>query len=163
MSPCSPISSLFPLATSISLGETTVFSDQDGGNGNLLLVQDATLSQAATLKSLSFHVNVPAGSLRLGIYDATGPNGGPGALKAQTASFTPVVGWNTRSVTTPVSLPPGKYWLAYFPSSSTLQFPVNFSTGSWKGAYLRFGPMPAKFPAVSLQGTTHWSLYGSLQ
>src|SRR5882724_9580015 len=150
-------------ATPVSLGETTVFSDGDGGNGNLLLVQDATLSRAATLKSLSFHVNAPAGNLRLGIYDATGPNGGPGALKAQTASFTPAAGWNTRSVTTPVSLPPGKYWLAYFPSSSALQFPANFSVGSAMGAYLRFGPMPAKFPAISVTGALHWSLYGTLQ
>ena len=152
-----------PAPTSITLGETTVFSDQDGDNGNMLLVQDATLSQAATLKSLSFYISGPAGSLRLGIYDATGPNGGPGALKAQTASFTPVEGWNTSSVTTPVSLPSGKYWLAYFPSSNNLQFPVNRSIGSFKAAYLRFGPMPAKFPKVSLHGTVHWSLYGSLQ
>ena len=152
-----------PAPKSTSLGETTVFSGEDGENGNLLLVQDATLSQKATLKSLSFHVDVPGGSLRLGIYDATGPSGGPGALKAQTASFTPVVGWNTRSVTSPVSLPPGKYWLAYFPSSNSLQFSANFSTGSYMGASLRFGPMPAKFPAVSLEGTTHWSLYGTLQ
>jgi len=152
-----------PAPTSTTLGETTVFSDQDGDNGNMLLVQDATLSRTATLKSLSFYINAPAGSLRLGIYDATGPNGGPGALKAQTASFTPVAGWNTSSVTTPVSLPSGKYWLAYFPSSANLQFRVNRSIGSFKAASLRFGPMPAKFPKVSLQGTTHWSLYGSLQ
>ena len=125
----------------------------DGDNGNLLLVQDATLSQTATLNSLSFYVTSKGGSLRLGIYDATGPNGGPGALKAQTAAFTPVLGWNTSAVTTPVSLPAGKYWLAYFPSSSNLQFPVERSYGSFKAASLRFGPMPAKFPKVSLQGT----------
>ena len=100
--------------------------------------------------------------MRLGIYDATGPNGGPGVLKAQTAAFTPVLGWNTRVVTTPVSIPAGKYWLAYFPSSNNLQFPVERSYGSFKGAYLRFGPMPATFPKVGLQGTTHWSFYGTL-
>jgi hypothetical protein len=48
-----PVPAATSTSTSISLGETTVFSGEDGGNGNLLLVQDATLSQAATLKSLS--------------------------------------------------------------------------------------------------------------
>ena len=70
------------------------------------------------------------GELRLGNYDATGPGGGPGALLAQTASFTPVVGWNMPNVTAPVSLPAGQYWLAYFPSSSNLQFATNLSIGS---------------------------------
>jgi glucose/arabinose dehydrogenase/PKD repeat protein len=146
----------------ITMGETTVFGSVDSGNGNLLLVQDAVLSQTATLQSLSFNVVTAAGSLRLGIYDATGPSGGPGTLKAQTSSFVPVVGWNTRAVLTPVSLSAGNYWLAYFPSSSSLAFATNFSIGSYKATSLAFGPMPATFPANPFGGTTHWSLYGTL-
>ena len=92
----------------ITMGETNVLTAGDGGNANLLLSQEATLSQTATIQSLSFHVTNAAGSLRLGIYDATGPGGGPGALKAQTNAFTPVVGWNTASVITPVSSHCGK-------------------------------------------------------
>ena len=149
-------------SAAITMGETTVFGSSDSGNGNLLLVQDAALSETATIQSLSFHVLTAAGNLRLGIYDATGPNGGPGALKAQTNSFVPVVGWNTRNVITPVSLPAGAYWLAYFPSSSSLAFSTNFSIGSYKAASLAFGPMPASFPASSISGVTHWSLYGTL-
>jgi hypothetical protein len=61
-----------------------------------------------------------------------------------------------------VSLPAGAYWLAYFPSSSSLSFSTNFSIGSYKAASLAFGPMPATFPAVTISGTTHWSLYGTL-
>jgi PKD repeat protein len=146
----------------IRIGETTVFGGNDSGNGNLLLVQDATLSQAATIRSLSFYVNAASGDLRLGIYDATGPGGGPGALKAQTNTFTPVVGWNTAAVITPVSLQPANYWLAYLPSSSALNFATNFSIGSYKYATFAFGPMPASFPPIAGQGTTHWSLYGTL-
>ena len=149
-------------SATLTIGETTVFGSTDSGNGNLLVVQDATLSQTATLQSLSFHVLTAAGNLRLGIYDATGPGGGPGALKAQTSSFVPVVGWNTHDVITPVSLPAGAYWLAYFPSSSSLAFSTNFSIGSYKAASLAFGSMPATFPAVTISGTTHWSLYGTL-
>jgi glucose/arabinose dehydrogenase/PKD repeat protein len=149
-------------SAAITIGETTVFGGVDSGNGNLLLVQDAVLSQTATIQSLSFNVLTAAGSLRLGIYDATGPSGGPGALKAQTNSFVPVVGWNTRNVITPVSLSAGNYWLAYFPSSSSLAFATNFSIGSYKAASLAFGSMPATFPASASSGTTHWSLYGTL-
>jgi hypothetical protein len=149
-----------PVTTPITLGENTVFSDVDS-NG-LLVVQDATLTQTATITSLSFYVNLADGELRLGIYDATGPGGGPGTLMAQTASFTPVVGWNTQNVITPVSLPAGQYWLAYFPSSSSLQFAANFYSGSFVAAQVGFGPMPATFPTNAGQGTTHWSLYATL-
>src|SRR5580704_3027092 len=70
-------------ATTITIGETTVLPTTDGGNANLLIAQPATLSTAATIQSLSFYVLTAAGNLRLGIYDSTGPSGGPGALKAQ--------------------------------------------------------------------------------
>ncbi|HVP10013.1 MAG TPA: DUF4038 domain-containing protein [Phycisphaerae bacterium] len=146
----------------IRIGETTVFSGNDSGNGNLLVVQDATLSQTATIQSLSFYVNAASGNLRLGIYDASGPGGGPGGLRAQTNAFAPVVGWNTGNVVTPVSLPPANYWLAYLPSSSDLNFAANYSIGSYKYATFAFGPMPSTFPAIAGQGTTHWSLYATL-
>jgi Protein of unknown function (DUF4038)/Concanavalin A-like lectin/glucanases superfamily/Putative collagen-binding domain of a collagenase len=149
-------------ATPITIGETALFGSNDSGNGNLLLVQDATLSQSATIKSLSFYVRAASGNLRLGVYDATGSGGGPGTLKAQTNGFTPVAGWNTVNVITPVSLPAGNYWLAYLPSSSSLSFAANFTIGSYQYANFTFGAMPATFPAIVGQGTTHWSLYGTL-
>ena len=70
----------------------------DSNNGNKLVAQRATLSQTATIQSLSFYVVTASGNLRLGIYDATGPGGGPGAKKAETASITPTTGWNTANV-----------------------------------------------------------------
>jgi hypothetical protein len=148
--------------TPITMGETTVFGSNDSGNGNLLIVQNATLSQSATIQSLSFYVTTASGNLRLGIYDATGPGGGPGTLMAETSAFTPVVGWNTANVITPVLLPTGNYWLAYLPSSSGLNFATNFSIGAYRYTNFTFGPMPATFPAIVGQGTTHWSLYGTL-
>jgi hypothetical protein len=151
-----------PLTQTVQMGETQVLANSDSGNGNLLLAQNATLTQSATIQSLSFYVSSPNGSLRLGIYDATGPGGGPGTLKAQTGAFTPVTGWNTVNVTTQVALPAANYWLAYLPSSSTLKFAANFTVGSFKQASVAFGPMPAAFPAVSGQGATHWSFYGTL-
>src|SRR5262245_38646466 len=71
-------------AAPITIGETAVLPGTDSGNANLLLVQSTALAQAGTVQSLSFYVRAAAGNLRLGIYDATGANGGPGALKAQT-------------------------------------------------------------------------------
>ena len=86
------------------------------------------IKQAATIQSLSFYVSAASGNLILGIYDATGPNGGPGALKASTASFAAKTGWNTANVVTPVSLAAGTYWMAFLPSSNTLTF-LNNPTG----------------------------------
>src|SRR5579872_2896675 len=110
-------------AQAATIGSTTVYSGgNDSQNGNLLLAQVAKLSATATVQSLSFYVTAASGNLILGIYDATGPGGGPGALKASTASFATTTGWNTAKVKAPVSLPAGTYWLAYLPSSNALSF-----------------------------------------
>lgn len=143
------------------MGETNILSSGDSGNGNLLLAQQATLSQAGTLQSLSFYVTTAAGNLRLGVYDATGPSGGPGSLKAQTNSFVPTTGWNTQNVVTPIALTAGTYWLAYLPSSSSLAF-VRDGTGSFRYYSYTFGPMPTTFSTTPTSGTDHWSLYATL-
>jgi hypothetical protein len=147
----------------ITIGETNILPADDNGNGNLLLAQNATLSQTATIRSLSFYVTVAGGNLRLGIYDATGPGGGPGAKKAETASFTPTVGWNTANVITPVSLTAGTYWLAYLPSSNTLAFKKDTTAGvSGKFYSYTYGVMPATFSTAPASTTSHWSLYATL-
>ena len=102
--------------TALVVGETTILASTSV-SANFLIAQPITLDRTATIESLSMYVNPAAGLLRLGIYDNNA--GYPGARKAVTAEFTPVVGWNTQSVTTPVSLAAGTYWLAFTPSSST--------------------------------------------
>ena len=144
------------------LGETSIFSEPDNGNGNLLLVQDATLSQPGTLQSLSFYVTAASGGLRLGLYDSTGPGGGPGAKRAETSAFTPVVGWNTINVIMPVALSPGTYWLAYLPESNSLNFAANRSIGPFKYYSYPYGPLPATFSTSPSSGVTRWSFYGTL-
>ena len=149
-------------AQSLTIGETAVLSIADGQNGNLLLAQSTKLAQAASIQSFSFYVTGASGNLILGMYDATGPNGGPGALKASTASFTPTTGWNTAKVLAPVSLAAGNYWLAYLPSSSNLTF-VRNSAGSCAYYSYGFGSMPKNFSSspASCTGTT-WSLFATL-
>jgi chitodextrinase len=150
-----------PIGSAITMGETNVASVDDGGNGGLLLAQQATLSQTATLQSLSFYVRTTGGNLRLGVYDATGPNGGPGALLARTPELTPIAGWNTSNVTTPVSLPAGTYWLAYFPQSNNLGFQNEF-TGQEYHYSLTYGPLPATFSTAPSGGGDQWSFYATL-
>jgi len=151
-----------PNTTPFQIGETTVFNEFDCCNGNLLLVQDAVLSQPGTLQSLSFYVTQAVGDLRLGIYDSTGPGGGPGAKRAETNAFTPVVGWNTVNVITPVALSPDTYWLAYLPQSDGLEFRANRSIGTFMYYSYPFGPMPATFSTSPSTGVTRWSFYGTL-
>src|SRR6516225_1771283 len=150
-------------ASTITIGEINVLSTADSGNKNLLAAQNATLSQPATINSLSFYVTQASGNLILGIYDASGPNGGPGALKAQTNSFTPVSGWNTANIITPVSLPAGTYWLAYLPSSNTLAFVKGLTSGISNRYYsYPFGALPAQFSTSPSSDASHWSLYATL-
>jgi hypothetical protein len=149
--------------TILTIGETTITAGNDSGNANLLIAQQATLGQSATIQSLSFYVVNAAGKLRLGIYDATGPSGGPGAKKAETAEITPVAGWNTANVTSQVSLPAGSYWLAYLPSDNNLSF-KNSSTTTTPSRFYTFtyGTMPATFSTTTSTTTSHWSLYATL-
>ena len=150
-------------ARAVTIGDTAVLSAPDNGNGDLLLVQSATLAQTATIQSLSFYVTGASGNLILGIYDATGPNGGPGTLKASTASFAPTTGWNTANVTQPVSLTAGTYWLAYLPSTDNLSFVKTNGSGNCAYFAYGFGGMPSTFSASPASCTpTTWSFYATL-
>jgi hypothetical protein len=148
--------------TTVTMGNANVETGIDNGNGNILLAQQASLTTAGTLNTLSFYVTTAAGSLVLGVYDNTGPSGGPGKLLASTASFTPVTGWNTQNVTTKPNLAAGTYWLARLPSSSTLAYRARSSANcSYKSQ--SFGNLPATFPTgLSSCTPTTWSFYGTL-
>ncbi len=146
---------------SSTFGESAILGTADGNNGNLLVAQQASLAQAGTLQSLSFYVAGAAGQLRLGVYTATGPGGGPGTKVAETAAVTPVVGWNTVSVVTPVGLSAGTYWLAYLPSSNSLQF-RHATTGAGRWYAFTFGALPSTFSTSPSSGAYHWSFYGTL-
>jgi len=143
-----------------TMGETSVLSGADSGNADVLMAQEAVLAQSGTIQSLSFYVTNAAGQLRLGIYDDAG--GRPGALRAQTAAFTPVVGWNTQNVTAPVLLPAGTFWLTYLAQSNSLGFRVTPNGLAWGYSYA-FGALP-NTPPSSVLGTVvaHWSLYATL-
>jgi hypothetical protein len=145
----------------IRIGETNILDIDDSGNADLLLAQSATLAKAGTIQSLSFYVTQAAGLLRLGIYDATGPNGGPGQKRAETAEMTPVVGFNTVKVVTPVALTAGTYWLAYAPSDNNLHF-VRTDGGSIAYYSQPYGAMPAVFSTTPTNMATHWSFYATL-
>lgn len=149
-------------ASSFTVGETNILSTNDSGNGNLFVAQQVSLGQTATILSMSFYVTTASGNLLLAIYDATGPSGGPGALKAQTAAFTPKSGWNTQNVVSQVLLPPGTYWLAYLPSSSSLGFKMA-NTGSAKWYRYTYKALPSTFSSSATSGAYHWSFYATLQ
>jgi hypothetical protein len=148
-------------ASSVVIGEQNILSVDDQDNGSLLIAQQTTLDQPATIQSLSFYVATASGKLRLGIYDASGSGGNPGAKKAETAEITPVVGWNTASVITPVSLPAGAYWLSALPSSDSLH-PRRISSGNTRYVSCTYGSMPQTFSTAAKTMTNHWSFYATL-
>jgi hypothetical protein len=151
-----------PAGTEVKFGEQRVLPEFDSGNGNLLISQYAVLSTQATLQSISFYVATAAGQLRLGVYDSNGPSGGPGTLLANTADFTAIAGWNTKPTLQNPILPPGTYWLAYLPSSSSLAF-QKAQDGSSTGRYyaLTYSPLPSPFSATTSTTPSHWSLYAT--
>lgn len=145
---------------SVNLGETTILSADDNGNGNLLSAQPITLSQPLTIQSLSFYVTGTGGQLRLGIYNDVA--GKPSQKLAETAAFTPVTGWNTQSTLTHTLLQAGNYWIAYLPQSNSLGFRKLITTTSnhWDIPFT-FAVMPVTFPTPRLGDGAHWSLYAT--
>jgi hypothetical protein len=153
-----------PPPTSAKFGETTILPERDNGNGNLLVAQSAKLDNAGKLVSLSFYIDAVGGNLRLALYDATGPNGGPGRLLAQTAEFVPVAGWNEKAVTPTPSLPAGTYWPAYLPSSNALGFRKRSDASSSGRFYgYQYGAPPTVFSGTPASTPSHWSLYGTVE
>ena len=152
----------FTPTPTLNIGETAVLSTADNGNGNLLVAQKATLPVTAVLQSMSFYVTNAAGKLRLGVYDSSGPGGGPGNKVAETAEISPVNGWNT-ATTSPTVLAAGTYWLAYFPSSSSLAFVKNPNGTGGRYYSLPYGPLPSTFSTTPSSTQSHWSFYATLQ
>ncbi len=145
----------------ITIGQPAIQGSTDSGNASGVFAQNATLSQTATIQSLSFYVINPLGQLVLGIY---GDNAGvPGTLLAATAAFTPVAGWNTQPVITPTSLVAGTYWLAYEPSADQLSFLFSQpgSVTFYKDTTAFTGTLPSTF-VNNLTGPGSWALYATL-
>ena len=160
-STCSASSSSPPPA-SLTLGETSVFQSSDQNNGNYLIVQDAALAQGGTVQGCSVYARVAAGSIRIGIYDASGPGGAPRRLIVQTPSFVVANGWTMQGVTGPAFISPGNYWLAFLPTSNNLVMPIGYvGSAKWKARVV--GSMPSTFPSVvSGTGNSRWSVYCTL-
>jgi len=146
----------------LTCGEPSVLSSSDSGNAGFLIASSASLSQAATIQSLSFYTKAGAGKIRLGLYDATGPRAGPGAKKAETAELSlSGAGWYTAAVTTQVALSPGTYWLAFVANSNSL-VAASDSTGSTKYYRYPYGALPAMFSTAPSSLTEHFSMYATL-
>jgi hypothetical protein len=152
--------------TTVYLGETAKLGYGDSGNANLLAADGPwPLPQQAAIKSLSFWIG-GTGQFYLSVYDASGPNRGPGKLVAQTAAaVTPKNGaWVTVPTTTQPTLPAGNYWLAYLPSSNSLSFRkglVSGATNAWAAQPYAAG-LPSTFPAGQSSDGYVWSLYATL-
>jgi hypothetical protein len=146
-------------STLITIGDTTIETSVDYGNGNLVAMQSANLNQSATIQSLSFYVGSPGGNLVLGIYADNA--GVPGLLVAQTAAFTPAAGWNTASTTSNPTLAAGNYWLAYSPSSSTFAFRITSGGQYLVEPFTYTGSLPSSFTSTS-GNAFHWSFYATL-
>ena len=130
----------------LTIGQTSVLTGQGRNDGNSIQGIKATLGQTATIQSLSIYFRAAAGHSRLSIYDDK--SNYPGTLKAQTAEFTPSVGWNTQNVTSPVSLTAGTYWLIWQTDNNSMSVAYN-PNGTNAGAYkgLTYAAPPANFPS----------------
>lgn len=145
----------------LTMGEPRMMAGTRSSIGNLLHVQQATLANSGSAKSMSIYVNNPsAGQLRLGIY--ADEAGAPGALLAETAAFTPVLGWNTQNLLTEPTLHAGAYWLAFVPSNNSMQFAFTPVTEAHEFTSHTFAPLPNPFAASTTNQAGTFSIYATL-
>ena len=149
------------VTSTFTIGYTTLFTSTDNGNANVLKAMKVTLSQAATIKSLSMYVGTVGGQLTLGIY--TDASGSPGTLVATTASFTPVAGWNTAVTTASPSLAAGTYWLVFETNNNTQAQRYQTGTVAIKYRAFTYAAMPGSFGTATTDWSVNYSLYATLQ
>lgn len=133
----------------LTFGESSVLETTH--QATELFVTKATLgSHTRMLQRLSIYVEEPAGSIRLGIYDATGEGGAPGKLLAETPLFTAGVGWNHQPIPARLSLPAGDYWLAHQATSGSTKARKSTTAGSYHSTS-NLGSMPATWPKTTVE------------
>lgn len=146
------------VSTSYLEGDMTVESGSHSNDSTHLFAEKVSIGNDSMIQSLSIHVKTAAGTMTMGVYADNG--GVPGALMASTASFTPVVGWNTVAVSTPTVLPYGTYWLAFQPSDNSEATAFNSASGTFLQANNAYGALPSTFPSSSTMTGT-FSIYAN--
>src|SRR6266567_3666976 len=66
----------------------------------------------------------PTGNVDMGIFDATGTNGGPGNMLGHTGAILSATGVFTQNLTANLALSPGLYWLAWLDTVADTVFRV---------------------------------------
>lgn len=157
--PCLTLTPACPPPAPYELGDVAVLPSDDSGNAGLVLAQPLKVAAPAVLSTLSFFVVAPAGSLRLGLYDADCKTGLPGTLLAQAELGAVGVGWNATPKLAPIVLAPGTYWMAYSPSSNVLSFKVDRLSGvAFYFAAPYSSGLPTLWPTTGLTPIkSHWS------
>jgi hypothetical protein len=113
-------------------------------NTGYFLIQAITVSNALTVSKLGFNEVSGTPNAVLGLY--TDSAGTPQKLLAQTAIFAVTVGVNEIPLTTPVTLPPGTYWMML--TFSGTAYIGLASTGNYFSSTFTFsGTLPDPCPA----------------
>lgn len=148
-----------------NVGDTSTGTTTDTGNADYLAFTRISLDQPGTIQSLSLYVATAAGNIRLGVYDASASGGWPGNKKAETNAAAATAGWNTLSVTTPVRLAAGTYWLGFASNNSSLVVKTSTSTTSLLWYTFPYAALPASTSSLSFSSqasSLQYSFYATL-
>jgi hypothetical protein len=158
-----------PSGQAMNFGRTSSWGVDDASDNGHLNGSRFWLPTNGKLKSLSVFVGATnGGKVRLALY-STNSRGGPGTLLAQSAEVTAVVGWNTLSIASGPSLPPGRYWiLAQTDSAGTKYRKADIP--SWPASNQRawaghaYGNFPSTAPTKwSVDAQSLFSMFGTVE
>lgn len=149
-----------PTPHRIGIGKMEILGEAKLKLENRLTAYQVRLSETATIKKFSIYIQKASGLIRLGIYDDR--SNSPGILRAKTAEFKTVNGWNTKEVISRIQLEPGLYWLCFQSNSNSLVVKGSSQGGSDVYCSRPYQALPQNFPAGNVEGTCQYSFYAIL-
>jgi len=124
-----------------------------------------TMPQAGAIQSVSVYLTGAVTGI-LGVYDATGSGGKPGALIATTASTSLVAGWNTVATTTHPSLTSGEvFWPVVLGTAGTsVPLERDYVSGTYYYDTSGNSVLPSSYGTATVGNTGEaWGLYATFQ
>jgi hypothetical protein len=163
----------YPSSAAVNIGRQDTNWMAGYNPSGYLRAQQITVPQTSTIETISVYEGegMMSGNYGfLGLYDASGPGGGPGKLLATTGNYNEFGSmWNTIQVQNPVSVSPGTYWIAFTAYGTVFGDAFYYTSTTGIVAYVSypapwpnpFGPLPATFPTGATFVTQQHAVYAT--
>ena len=150
----------------VDFGNNSTAGANDTGDFGFINGSPAVLSNAGTLSSLSVFVGATgAGAhVRMALY-SNNASGNPGTFIAETASVTPVAGWNTLPIAGAPAIAAGTYWIVAQTDNAGTVYRIQSgmpATNFVGWSQFAYGAFPATVTGWQKVSSQAFAMYGTM-